>query len=196
MNASLNPTKLPGYRKEWELKKTTPDLIPVRHVCGEIVYADLESEYPPFYHRADPKGESHPLTACPRCEYPLNMDWMKRLYFVDPMPYATAIRTLHMACSNCWGQLEMSKCLSVYDEEDDMPCDYRLVTCRACGVETRGYVTHRYIGRVREKDYLDYGRAIQGIAEALELEQEGLPFKLETKNEKLPTSSNLAMLGF
>ena len=197
MKAFIDATKLPGYRPQWEYHKEAPDLIPVRHVCGEIVYAALESDYPQFHQRSDPKGTMPAITVCPSCEYPLTMDWMKRLYYVDPMPYHVAIRTLGMVCSNCWGQLEMSKSFALYDEEEGREIDHALVTCRDCGVETRGYVTHRYVGRAREKDYLDYGRAIQGIAEALELEQEGLPFQLQPRQpEKLSISANLAMLGF
>lgn len=195
MNASLDPTKLPGYNPDWVYKKPPPDLIPVRHVCGEIVYADLESEYPPFYDRFNPKGNGRPLTACPRCEYPLNMDWMKRLYFVEPMPHHVAIRTMNMVCSNCWGQLEMSKDFGLWSEEEQMFITHNFVTCHECAEETRGYVTHRYVGRAREKDYLDYGRAIQGIAEALELDQEGLPFKLPTR-EKKTNSELMSALGF
>lgn len=195
MESSIDITKLKGYRPEWEYKKPAPDLIPVRHVCGEIVYANLESEYPPFYDRNNPKGNSNPLSACPRCEYPLTMDWMQSLYRVEPMPYDVAIRTMGKVCSNCWGQLEMSKSFPVWDEDEGLFISCARVTCRTCGEETRGYVTHRYVGYARERDYLDYGRAIQGIAEALELEQDGLPFKLPTK-EKLSERANLAQLGF
>jgi len=194
--------KIPGWKPfVYQPIKAEPifkpsDLIPCRHVCGEIVYAALESEYPLFYNRVDPKGAGRSILSCPRCDSPLNMDWMRKLYLVEPMPYATAVRTMSRVCSNCWGwELEMSGCIPTFNADDNLTEDYRLVTCKKCGVETRGYVTQRYVGYAREQDSLDYGRAITGLAEALELEQEGLPIQLPTRN-KLTEHGNLAMLGF
>lgn len=196
MNASLDPTKLKGYDPKNSYQKPLPDLIPARHVCGEIVHANLEGEYVLFYTRHDQKGTGHAIYECPRCEYPLTMDWMRRLYYVEPMPYDTAVRTMSRVCSNCWGwQLEMSGTIKVHDEETGLDMDYRLVTCKDCGVETRGFVTSRYVGFAREKDRIDYGRAIYGIAEALELEQGNLPVKLPTR-AKRSISANLVELGF
>lgn len=170
-------------------------MIPQRHVCNEIVYADLESDYALFYPRTDSKGAGRPILSCPRCSDPLNMDWMRPLYQVEPMPYATALRTEGKVCSNCWGRVQIaSGPIPVYNPEVNLMEDYRIVLCLSCREETRGYVTQRYVGYAREADYLDYGRAITGLAEALELEQEGLPIKIKTK--KLSVSENIAMLGF
>lgn len=170
------------------------NILPTRHVCGEIVQVDLSSDYPMFY-RYDKTGR--PLLSCPRCDYPLTMDWMIRLYFVDPMPYDVAVRTEGKACSNCWGQVAMtSDRIAILDEETGLMMSYRIVLCNDCRENTRGYVTHRYIGFARERDYTNYGNAIIGLSEALELDQEALPFQLPVKREKLSIKDNLAMLGF
>jgi hypothetical protein len=194
MDAQIDVTKLKGYNADWTYKKAAVStLVPCRHVCGEIVQADLSSDYPIFYNRTNLTGTGVPLTSCQKCESPLTMDWMKKLYYVDPMPYDTAVRTRSKVCSNCWGMLEMSRfCIPTWDEDEGMLLDYRMVICRHCQYETRGYVTSRYVGFSKERDQLNYNAAVIGLSEALELECE-LP-----RNEPIRISerSNLAMLGF
>lgn len=173
------------------------NLLPSRHVCGEIVQVDLSSDYPMFYRRDNVRGTGRPILSCPRCEYPLTMDWMIHLYYVEPMPSDVAVRTEGKVCSNCWGQLAMTPDrITVIDDETGLPMSYRMVLCLECKWDTRGYVTHRYVGTARERDYTNYGNAIIGLSEALELEQESLPFKLPEKREKLSIKDNLAMLGY
>lgn len=169
-------------------------LVPIRHVCGNILHANLEGDSPIFYNRFTGSGiylrftGGAPLLSCPRCPYPLNMDWVKPLYLVDPMPSNLAVLTIgRRVCSNCWGGLGIGG----YTSEGDA-----LVLCHRCRWETIGYVTMKYVGHAREKDYLDYGLCIMGLAEALELEQEGLPFDLSVVKQPKSKEVNLMELGF
>jgi hypothetical protein len=185
-------------------------LIPTRHACGEILYADLEGDYPVFFsrhavtHKITPTGASHPLLtsrpilSCPRCDYPLDMDWMRPLWLVSPMPYELAARTIsRRVCSNCWGQLDMSaRDIPVYDDEGNQIMEsHRLVLCHDCQYETIGYVTQRWVGYAREQDYLDYGLCLIGLSEALELtEADGLPIRVN--QPKQTQAQLLESLGF
>jgi hypothetical protein len=181
----------------------TRTLIPTRHACGEILYADLEGDSPVFYNRHAVTPTEHPLTtsrpilSCPRCDYPLDMDWMRPLWLVTPMPYELAVRTIaRRVCSNCWGQLEMSaRDIPVYDDDGNQVMEsHRLVTCHDCRYETIGYVTQRWVGHAREQDYLDYGLCLIGLSEALELtEADGLPIRV---NQPQTREQLLASLGF
>lgn len=170
-------------------------LIPQRHWCGEIVNVDLAGEAPMFYGRFNLTGTGRPMVNCPRCEEPLDMLWMRRLWLVDPMPYTAAIKTAgHKLCSNCWGyQFDLIDSPPEPDEETGLMQKMALVICKACGVETIGYVTQRYVGRAREQDYLDYGNSVIGLSEALEI-TEGLPVKFEAP--KQTTQQLMKSLGF
>lgn len=178
-------------------------LIPFRHACGEIVHANLEGDYPIFYDRHSAigihsrlKDGKRPILSCPRCDYPLSLDWMRRLYHVDPMPSNIAELTIaRRVCSNCWGQLQIvSHGICVIDD-DGTPLSYSLVLCHECKYETVAYVTQKYVGYAREKDYLDYGRCVIGLAEALELtEADGIPIRVKSVNR--PVAATLAEMGF
>lgn len=182
---------------KWEPRMEN-HLVPQRHVCGEILQADMSSEYVLWYPRFDTKGEGAPLVKCPACNYPLGMAWTRRLYLVEPMRYDLAVVTAgHRVCSNCWGQLEISPLsIGVWDDDMAMILTYNYVLCNRCDYETRAYVTHRYVGYARQQDYVDYGRAIIGLAEALELtEADGLPINLRPP-VKRTTNELLTELGF
>ena len=198
MNASLDVTKIKGYVPRDE----TPDifLIPVRHACGRVLYADLDGDYPVFYppsaadHTDRLRKGKKPVLSCPFCAYPLDMDWMRPLYLVSPMRYDLAVRTCgHRVCSNCWGQLQIaSNGIPVLDEESGRMESHVLVLCHECKYETIAYVTQRYVGFARERDYLDYGRCVIGLSEALELtEADGIPVRIKSSRSEL-----IASLGF
>jgi len=197
MNASLDPTKLPYYKPP--VVKPETITIPQRHACGEIVNADLRGEYVLFYSRFDALGTGSPLLSCPACEMPLNMDWMRPLWLVDPMPYDLALRTVNnRVCSNCWGMLVMTQAyIPIPDEESGLTLSGEMVYCKKCLHETRAYVTTRWVGRAREEDYLNYGLAIIGLAEAMQLdESDGLPIKPVYKQPKKTSAELIASLGF
>lgn len=197
----FNPYNLPPV-----INRNVP-LFPSRHACGNLVYADIQSDYPVFYTRyaASPNGEylrygHSPIHACPACDYPLDLDWMRPLYLVQPMPFEMATRTeTRKVCSNCWGQLHMgNRDVPVYDDDGNLiEGSHRLVLCHDCMYETIGYVTQRYVGFARERDYLDYGNCLIGLAEALELtEADGLPIRVGRNQPKLTVAENMAMMGF
>lgn len=177
-------------------------LFPQRHACGRVLFADLRGDDPIFYAVASPTDyrmkESRSILACPHCHYPLDMDWMRPLYLVEPMPFEMAVRTeSRKVCSNCWGQVTMSRHdLTVHDDDGNpLPGAHRIVLCHDCRYETIGYVTQRWVGHAREQDYLDYGRCLIGLAEALELtEADGLPIRV---NQPILTpTESLAQLGY
>lgn len=194
MNDSIrNP-----YTDESPIDHDTP-LFPRRHACGRVLFADLSGDYPVFYARASAndhrRKEDRPILSCPHCDYPLNLDWMRPLYLVEPMPYEMAVRTeSRKVCSNCWGQVVMSRRdVPAYDDEGNLlPGSHRIVLCHLCRYETLGYVTQRWVGHAREQDYLDYGRCLIGLSEALEI-SDGLPIRIDQpKSQK----ELLAAMGF
>jgi len=199
MKSSADPTKLPGYRPEWAYHPPAVPvqvIVPKRHLCGEIVQADISGEDVLFYPRFNTEGKGAPIKICPLCGLELDMEYMRALYLVEPMPSNLAIRAEGKVCSNCWGwKWNVYRAIPVYDE-DGLQLDARhdLVLCANCLEETRGYVTQRYVGFAREKDALDYGRALNGLIEALELEQEGQPVQVE--KVKHTRAENMAALGF
>lgn len=147
----------------------TQDLFPVRHACGRILYANLDGECPLFYR--DIKGATPVIQDCPHCNYPLDMDWMRPLWRVHPMPYWMAVLTIaRRVCSNCWGRLEMTRHDIAVQDADGMWEAHRLVFCPACKYETIGYVTHRWVERCRQQDDQDYKEAFPGLAEMLGVE--------------------------
>jgi len=189
-----------GYHKtirEEKMRKleNQQTIIPKRHLCGEIVQANITGESVLFYTRFDREGKGLPIILCPNCGMPLEMEWMRALYLVEPMPSDLAIRTESKVCSNCWGWKWEVYNVPVFDEDGfQLTGEHRLVLCAECLEETRGYVTQRYVGYAREKDALDYGRALNGLIEALELEQEGMPVKVEKVRKT--TNELLNILGF
>lgn len=199
MTDQIDVTKIPGYRPEWSYhKKEIPQrtIVPRRHICGEIIQADITGESVLFYSRFNLAGEGAPITFCPLCGFALDMTWMRKLYLVDPMPYDMAVNTRsRKVCSNCWGWNFTEYEVPVYDEDGfQILEDHRLLLCSSCMEETRGYVTQRYVGYAREQDALDYGRALNGLIEALELEQEGIPVNVE--KVKKPVNELMNELGF
>ena len=202
MKDDIDATKLPGYRPEWSIlsERVSPPertIVPKRHLCGEIVQADITGESVMFFSRYHTKGEGVIITHCPLCGGKLDMDFMRALYLVEPMPTDLAIRAEGKVCSNCWGWKWKVHPVPVYDEDGfQLPEEYRLVLCEACQEETRGYVTQRYVGYAREADALNYGRALNGLIEALELEQEGQPVNVEPLKVKKTRNELLNILGF
>lgn len=171
-------------------------IVPRRHVCGEIVQADITGENAIFYSRFDTQGAGRSIKNCPSCGVLLSMDWMRALYLVEPMPYTTYLHIQgRKVCSNCWGYIFDMHDIRAYDFEG-LPIMERhvLLLCHDCGVETKGYVTQKYVGYAREADHLDYGRALNGLVEALELEQPGIP--VNVSKVKHTQAQNLAELGF
>lgn len=195
MKSEIDVTKLPGYVPRVEKKLPERFLVPKRHICGEIVQADISGESVSFYSRFNKEGTGRPITLCPLCGVVLDMEWMRALYLVEPMPTDLAIRTEGKVCSNCWGWKWKVYRVPVYDADGfQLAEEYRLVLCESCREETRGYVTQRYVGYAREQDALDYGRALNGLIEALELEQEGQPVNVE--KIKKSTNEIMSALGF
>lgn len=184
MISSIDVTKIPGYVAPIVTDQKT---IPVRHACGNILYADLTSEYPVFYgkHSISPYPYENlligarPLKKCPACSYPLNMDWMRNLYLVEPMDYYLAILTVgRRVCSHCWGQLISTR----YGSKE-------IVLCHQCTYDTIGYVTHRFVDSARASDLETYETCAEGLRQALELDPEPV-------REKRPNSALMTELGF
>lgn len=196
MDDLIDVTKIPSYRAEWSYKEKdlSHTIIPRRHICGEIVQANITGEDVIFYSRFDTGGKGRPISNCPLCGHLLAMDWMRALYLVEPMTWITVLHTEgRKVCSNCWGwnyeRRKIGHCEGQLEQ-------YYYLLCADCKEETIGYVTQKYVGYAREKDRVDYGRALNGLIESLELEQPGIP--VDVKNVKQPRTreQNLAELGF
>lgn len=188
MEARIAVEKLPYYVAPPE---RLPDLTPVRHACGRILYANLDGEWAMFYR--DIKGQSPRLDHCPHCEYPLDMGWMRPLWRVHPMPYWMAVLTVaRRVCSNCWGRLDMTRRDIAVQNADGQWEARRIVFCPACQHETIGYVTHRWVDICREKDAAEYDATFPGLAEMLGIE---VPKPPEPKPKK-SRNECLKELGF
>jgi hypothetical protein len=181
MEARIAVEKLPYYTPTPD---RLPDLVPVRHACGRILYAFLEGEGQIFYR--DIKGQSLPIHDCPHCEYPLDMDWMRPLWRVHPMPYWMAVLTIaRRVCSNCWGRLDMTRRdIAVQDADGNWEA-HRIVFCPECQHETIGYVTHRWVDTCRQQDATDYEATFPGLAEMLGIEVPKPPEPKKSRNELL-----------
>lgn len=194
MQAYLDPTKLKGYQVS---PLTNTYLIPQRHVCGRIVFADLNGEYAVFYTRYAVTGHRNillsgkkPIENCPHCNYPLSMDWMRPLYHIQPMPYPMALQTkARRVCSNCWGPLEIiNHHIPVLNEESGLMEEHALIWCPLCKYETIGYVTERYTQEARRSDQELYTLCVNGLSEVLGLE---IP-----KRENKSVKQSMEELGF
>lgn len=198
MKSSIDVTKLKGYKPNPHPVTDTP-IFPQRHACGRVLYADLSGEIPMFYPSVAASAHDHliggyrPLLSCPYCDYPLDMDWMRPLYLVYPMPYSLAVRTCsNRVCSNCWGELHIASQPFAVEDSDEA---HVVVLCHTCRHETISYVTRRYVGYAREQDYIDYGLCVIGLSEALGLdESDGLPIAVQKID--LSSTEKLALLGF
>lgn len=178
-------------------------VFPVRHACGRVLYADLQSEYPLFYTRQalirgltrERVNELSPaIQECPYCPYPLDMDWMRHLWLIDPMPYHLAVLCVaRRVCSNCWGKLDIAvRSTPVWNEEYGIFEEGVMVLCPDCRYETIGYVSSRYAEVVRQADAENFETCAAGLTEALELEQE----TPEPPQPKASREEILARLGF
>jgi len=190
MDASLDITRLPYYKPS---PLTSTYLVPVRHACGYVLYADLNSEYVLFYTRHDVTGYRHilltgksPISKCTRCEYPLSMDWLRPLWHIEPMPYHLAILTkARRVCSNCWGPLDTIGHMTVEGSTED----HTFVWCSQCKYETIGYVTNRYATEAIRSDKENFELCKTGLAEALGIE-------LPAPRARQTQTKNLHELGF
>lgn len=187
---SIDVTKLKGYKPS---SLTMEYLIPKRHACGRILYANLASEYPVFYTRQAVTGHNNilktgqtALTKCPHCPYPLNMDWMRPLYYIRPMPYYMAMQTkARRVCSNCWGELEIEN-HRVPVEVDEKIELYALIWCPVCKYETIGFVTRRFAEESKRKNDAEY-----------KLYTESMEDKSKVVNQpKKSAAESLALLGY
>lgn len=198
MNDQIDVTRLPGYTPS---PLTDTKLIAVRHACGRVLYADLESEYPVFYGRESVTGKSDillrtgkPIRDCPHCNYPLDMDWMRPLWLVNAMPYHLAVLTVsRRVCSNCWGHVEITaRAAPIYNADYEIEEMGVLVLCPQCRYETIGYVSSRYVEMVRKSDTENFDACAGGLSEALEL----TPPKTAEPEPTLTRNQLVAQLGF
>lgn len=174
---------------------TEKHLIPVRHICGRIVYADLESEYPVYYTRHAVTNYGHilltgriPVCDCPYCEYPLNMDWMLPLFHIRPMPLGMALQNrARRVCSNCWGDLEIANYHIPTLLDDGTTEFYALLWCPVCRYDTMGYVTRRFADESRRKDCAEYDLYIAST---------NLDKKVDQPKQRISAEESLRLLGF
>lgn len=161
----------------------TEKLLHKRHVCGKIVYLDLQGQYHAMQNR---DGAGEPVVSCPRCRFPLEDGWFRALYRIEPMTRGMMERTIsgRYACSNCWGYG-----FNVIDipADEDHPEPLYIVVCTECQEETIGFVSSGYVGRAREMDYLNHVIVSQTL---------GVEMGTNKPAERRREQENLAALGF
>jgi hypothetical protein len=145
-------------------------VITFRHVCGEIFHARATEQDVLFFPRFDRQCTGQPVTICRLCEEIIDLDWLRPLYIVEPMPRALAINTAsNKNCSNCWQHGFIFQDVEVLREDGTSEKMLR-VLCATCLEETRGYVSTHYIGRALEQDRINWRASFEGIYEALGIE--------------------------
>lgn len=141
----------------------------LRHTCQRLYTLTLDDDENIVSVRRSYTGEP-PVDRCP-CGDPINsLDWFENPFLVEPIERQEAIRTYQkMACSNCWGQTFRAD--SVYDDETgELVGD--LVICTICLENTRGYVSRRYVTKMKQRDMNNYMIAKKGLRQSLDIQQE------------------------
>ena len=72
---------------------------------------------------------------------------------MEPLNFELARKTIkRYACSNCWGELEMSP--------DPKNAGMYQVTCKTCQEETKGYVSQHFVERRRAESEFEKRDAV------------------------------------
>ena len=138
-----------------------------RHTCQRLFTLEVKDGQIISAKYSYSDGEE--LTRC-HCHAPIDdLAWFEIPYYTEPIERSEALRTsMKMACSNCWGV--SFKLEAVKDENNELIGD--LVICTICQENTRGYVSRRFVEKMRQSDLRNYMSARRGLNPLLGIQKE------------------------